>query len=77
MIFVGFWVRVGAGDVTCRKSKCINRTEALGRGLRADQAIGKRCYHCDDLLAPAETAASLGEQRGLVTTSSPPVCRVV
>jgi phage FluMu protein Com len=63
MIFVGFRVRVGAGDVTCRKSKCINETEAIGAGLRPNQAIGKRCYRCDDLLAPAETAAFVGEQR--------------
>jgi hypothetical protein len=62
MVFVGFWVREGPGDVTCRKSKCITKTEAIGKGLRPDQAIGKRCYHCGYLLAPAETAASVGER---------------
>ena len=62
MIFTGFWIRLGPGDVTCRRSKCINKTEAIGTGLRPNEAIGKRCYHCDDLLAPAETAAFLVEK---------------
>jgi hypothetical protein len=77
MIFVGFWVRVRPGDVICRNPACINKTDSIGKGLRAHQAIGKRCYHCDDLLAPEETATFLGEQRGLGTASSPLFCRLV
>lgn len=63
MVFVGFWIRVRPGDVTCRKSRCIGKAESIGKGLRADQAIGKRCYYCGDLLAPAETVTFLLEQR--------------
>lgn len=63
MVFVGFWLRVRPGLVTCRKSRCISKTESIGKGLRPDQAIGKRCYHCGDLLASAETVAFLLEQR--------------